>query len=103
MVGKHAHLAADMVSSSGGCRNAAVDRDPFEAAAKYAYADNRSGSNDALEPAGRRRCSNRGIRRLSALYQAPMQEPLVFSEDSLTDIPQVNGSCLRPSGRKSRR
>jgi hypothetical protein len=34
----------------------------------------------------------------SALYQAPMQEPLVFSEDSLTDIPQVNGSCLRPTG-----
>ncbi len=33
----------------------------------------------------------------SALYQAPMLEPLVFSEDSLTDIPQVNGSCLRPS------
>jgi hypothetical protein len=33
----------------------------------------------------------------SALYQTPMQEPLVFSEDSLTDIPQVNGSCLRPS------
>ena len=32
----------------------------------------------------------------SALYQAPMQEPLVFSEDSLTDIPQVNGSCLKP-------
>jgi hypothetical protein len=32
----------------------------------------------------------------SALYLAPMQEPLVFSEDSLTDIPQVNGSCLRP-------
>jgi hypothetical protein len=34
----------------------------------------------------------------SALYQARMQEPLVFSEDSLTDIPQVNGSCLRPTG-----
>jgi len=33
----------------------------------------------------------------SALYQAQMQEPLVFSEDSLTDIPQVNGSCLRPT------
>src|ERR1700678_226907 len=33
----------------------------------------------------------------SALYQAPMQEPLVFSEDSLTDIPQVNGSCLKPT------
>lgn len=33
----------------------------------------------------------------SALYQAPMQEPLVFAEDSITDIPQVNGSCLKPS------
>ncbi len=32
----------------------------------------------------------------SALYQAPMQELLVFSEDSVTDIPQVNGSCLKP-------
>jgi hypothetical protein len=38
----------------------------------------------------------------SALYQAPMQEPLVFSEDSLTDIPQVNGSCLRPTGPEER-
>lgn len=33
----------------------------------------------------------------SALYQAPIQEPLVFAEDSVTDIPQVNGSCLKPS------
>ena len=33
----------------------------------------------------------------SALYLAPMDEPLVFSNDSVTDIPQVNGSCLRPS------
>jgi hypothetical protein len=33
----------------------------------------------------------------SALYQAPMQEPLFFSEDSFIDIPQVNGSCLRPT------
>lgn len=33
----------------------------------------------------------------SALYQEPMDEPLVFSNDSVTDIPQVNGSCLRPS------
>jgi hypothetical protein len=33
----------------------------------------------------------------SALYQAPMQEPLVFSEYSVTDIPQVNGSCLKPT------
>ena len=32
----------------------------------------------------------------SALYQTPMQEPLAFAEDSLTDVPQVNGSCLRP-------
>jgi hypothetical protein len=33
----------------------------------------------------------------SALYKDPMDEPLVFSEDSVTDIPQVNGSCLKPS------
>ncbi len=33
----------------------------------------------------------------SALYREPMQEPLVFSDDSVTDIPQVNGSCLQPS------
>jgi len=33
----------------------------------------------------------------SALYQTPMHELLVFSADSLTDIPQVNGNCLRPS------
>jgi hypothetical protein len=33
----------------------------------------------------------------SALYQQPQQEPLAFAEDSRTDIPQVNGSCLKPS------
>jgi len=33
----------------------------------------------------------------SELYQAPMQEQLAFADDSETDIPQVNGSCLRPS------
>jgi hypothetical protein len=33
----------------------------------------------------------------SSLYQAPMQEPLAFAEDSVADIPQVNGSCLKPS------
>lgn len=33
----------------------------------------------------------------SALYQEPADEPLDFSNDSVTDIPQVNGSCLRPS------
>ena len=32
----------------------------------------------------------------SALYQPPQQEPLAFAEDSRTDIPQVNGSCLTP-------
>jgi hypothetical protein len=32
----------------------------------------------------------------SDLYQAPIQEPLAFAEDSAIDIPQVNGSCLRP-------
>lgn len=33
----------------------------------------------------------------SALYQAPSPDPLVFAEYSITDIPQVDGSCLRPS------
>lgn len=33
----------------------------------------------------------------SALYQAPAQEPLVFAENSVTDIPQLDGSCLKPS------
>lgn len=33
----------------------------------------------------------------SALYQAPAQEPLVFAENSATDIPQLDGSCLKPS------
>ena len=33
----------------------------------------------------------------SALYQAPMHEQLAFAEDSDTDIPQVNGSCLQPA------
>jgi len=33
----------------------------------------------------------------SALYQRAQQEPLAFAEDSRTDIPQVNGSCLKPS------
>lgn len=33
----------------------------------------------------------------SALYQAPIDEPLVFVADSATDIPQVDGSCLKPS------
>jgi hypothetical protein len=33
----------------------------------------------------------------SALYQAPMEEMLAFAEDSVTDVPQVNGNCLRPA------
>jgi uncharacterized protein YbdZ (MbtH family) len=33
----------------------------------------------------------------SALYQDPVNEPLVFAAESVTDIPQVNGSCLQPS------
>jgi hypothetical protein len=33
----------------------------------------------------------------SALYQKPQQEPLAFAKDSVTDIPQLNGSCLKPS------
>ncbi len=38
----------------------------------------------------------------AALYQAPMDEPLAFAEDSVTDIPQVNGSCLQPSTAQER-
>jgi len=33
----------------------------------------------------------------SALYREPAGEPLVFSNESITDIPQVNGSCLKPT------
>jgi hypothetical protein len=33
----------------------------------------------------------------SALYQSPSDEPLVFAAESRTDIPQVGGSCLKPS------
>jgi hypothetical protein len=33
----------------------------------------------------------------SALYQAPVEEMLAFAEDSVTDVPQVNGNCLRPA------
>jgi hypothetical protein len=33
----------------------------------------------------------------NALYQAPMDEPLVFAESSGVDIPQVDGSCLKPT------
>jgi hypothetical protein len=32
----------------------------------------------------------------SALYETPAGEPLVFGADSMVEIPQVNGSCLRP-------
>jgi hypothetical protein len=38
----------------------------------------------------------------SALYQVAMPEPLVFAEDSVTDIPQMNGSCLRPTTQEER-
>jgi hypothetical protein len=33
----------------------------------------------------------------SALYQTPSDEPLVFDAASRTDIPQVGGSCLKPT------
>ena len=38
----------------------------------------------------------------SSLYQDPVGEPLVFAEDSATDIPQLNGSCLQPSTAEER-
>jgi hypothetical protein len=33
----------------------------------------------------------------SALYKEPMDQPLAFADTSVTDIPQVGGSCLKPS------
>ena len=33
----------------------------------------------------------------SALYQAASDEPLAFAAESRTDIPQVGGSCLKPT------
>jgi hypothetical protein len=38
----------------------------------------------------------------SALYETPAGEPLAFAADSMTDIPQVNGSCLRPQTTQER-
>ena len=38
-----------------------------------------------------------GILDAEAFYQAPLQVPLPFAENSVTDIPQVDGSCLKPS------
>jgi len=38
-----------------------------------------------------------GYEVYSALYQAPTPEPLAFAENSVTDIPQLDGSCLKPS------
>ena len=32
----------------------------------------------------------------SALYKEPLDQPLAFAEASVTDIPQVDGSCLKP-------
>jgi hypothetical protein len=33
----------------------------------------------------------------SALYQTPSDDPLAFAAESRTDIPQVGGSCLKPT------
>jgi hypothetical protein len=33
----------------------------------------------------------------SGIYRTPSPDPLVFAENSVTDIPQVDGSCLKPS------
>ncbi|MBV8438451.1 MAG: hypothetical protein JOY95_13155 [Silvibacterium sp.] len=33
----------------------------------------------------------------SGIYRTPSPDPLVFAENSFTDIPQVDGSCLKPS------
>ena len=33
----------------------------------------------------------------SGIYRTPSPDPLAFAETSITDIPQVDGSCLKPS------
>jgi hypothetical protein len=33
----------------------------------------------------------------SGIYRIPSPDPLAFAENSVTDIPQVDGSCLKPS------
>jgi hypothetical protein len=33
----------------------------------------------------------------SALYERPLPEMLAIAENSKTDVPQVNGSCLKPA------
>lgn len=33
----------------------------------------------------------------SGIYRTPSPDPLAFAENSITDIPQVDGSCLKPS------
>ena len=33
----------------------------------------------------------------SGIYQTPSPDPLAFAENSITDIPQVDGSCVKPS------
>lgn len=38
----------------------------------------------------------------SDLYREPFPEPLAVAEDSVADIPQVNGSCLQPSTAQER-
>lgn len=38
----------------------------------------------------------------AALYNEPAQETLAFAEDSVTDIPQMGGSCLKPSTEEER-
>lgn len=55
-----------------------------------------------LNQAGGGAAPNEAYGIYSALYQAPLQEPLVFAETSITDIPQVNGSCLNPSSSDER-
>jgi hypothetical protein len=38
----------------------------------------------------------------SGLYQTPADEPLAFVQESGTDIPQLNGTCLKPSSPEER-
>lgn len=55
-----------------------------------------------LNQAGNEPAPEEAYEIYSALYQTPVQEPLAFAQNSVTDIPQVNGSCLKLSTQEER-
>jgi hypothetical protein len=60
------------------------------------------GVNNALNQPGGGPAPAEAYEVYSALYQGPAVEPLAFAVDSMTDIPQLDGSCLKPSTQRER-